>query len=303
MALADRLAAWSETPDGLTCTYLSPAHRAVASELAALMANAGLAVEIDPVANVVGRYRSTNPSARTVIVASHYDTVCNAGKYDGRLGILVPLVVVEHFAHTGERLPFNLELIAFSEEEGMRFSTAYIGSSAVTGRFDPQVLNRLDAKGISLAESLRDAGYDPGLIPKLARRGSDLAAYLEVHIEQGPVLLDADVPIGVVTSIAGNTRYAVTIDGEAGHAGTVPMALRHDALAAGAEIVLLVERRCCEPGLTGTVGRLTTADGATNLIPGHCDLTIDIRSPTIHSGPKPLPISSLKSTRSPRAVG
>jgi hydantoinase/carbamoylase family amidase len=278
MALADRLAAWSETPDGLTCTFLSPAHRAVARELAVLMANAGLAAEIDTVANVVGRYRSSNPSARTVIVASHYDTVCNAGKYDGRLGILVPLVVVEYFARTGERLPFNLELIAFSEEEGMRFSTAYIGSSAIAGRFDPQLLNRRDAKGTSLAEALRDAGYDPGLIPKLARRGSDLAAYLEVHIEQGPVLLDADVPVGVVTSIAGNTRYAVTIDGKAGHAGTVPMALRHDALAAGAEIVLLVERRCHEPGLTGTVGRLTIADGATNLIPGRCDLTIDIRS-------------------------
>jgi hydantoinase/carbamoylase family amidase len=278
MALADRLAAWSETPDGLTCTFLSPAHRAVARELAALMADAGLAAEVDTVANVVGRYRSSNPSARTVIIGSHYDTVCNAGKYDGRLGILVPLVVVEHFARTGERLPFNLELIAFSEEEGMRFSTAYIGSSAVAGRFDPRLLNRRDAEGVSLAEALRDAGYDPGSIPKLARRGNDLAAYLEIHIEQGPVLLDADVPVGVVTSIAGNTRFAVTIDGKAGHAGTVPMALRHDALAAGAEIVLLVERRCREPGLTGTVGRLTIAGGAANLIAGRCDLTIDIRS-------------------------
>jgi N-carbamoyl-L-amino-acid hydrolase len=278
MALADRLATFSETPDGLTCTYLTPAHRTVASELAALMKTAGLAVEIDAVGNVVGRYPSQDPAARTLIVASHYDTVRNAGKYDGRLGILAALVVVEQLARQGRSLPFNLEVIGFCEEEGVRFSTSYIGSSAVAGRFDPAILERRDAGGKSMAEALLNAGLDPAAIPQLARRKDSLLGYIELHIEQGPVLLDADLPVGIVTAIAGNVRYAVTVDGEAGHAGTVPMGLRHDALAAAAEIVLLVERRCSAPGLVGTVGRLSIPNAAVNVIPRHCELSLDIRS-------------------------
>jgi allantoate deiminase/N-carbamoyl-L-amino-acid hydrolase len=278
LALADRLATFSETPDGLTCTFLSPAHRAVASELAVLMKAAGMAVEIDAVANVVGRYRSDNPNARTLIVGSHYDTVRNAGKYDGRLGILTALVVVEELARQGRRPPFHLEVIAFSEEEGVRFSASYIGSSAVAGRFDPATLQRRDGGGMPLGEAIQESGFDPAAIPGLARRGDALAGYLEVHIEQGPVLLDAGVPVGVVTGIAGNVRRAVTVEGEAGHAGTVPMGLRHDALAAAAEIVLLVERRCGKPGLVGTVGRLFVPNAAINVIPRRCEFTLDIRS-------------------------
>lgn len=278
MALADRLAAWSETPNGLTCTYLSPAHRAVAAELASLMQDAGLATEIDAVGNVVGRYKSQSPGARTLIVGSHYDTVRNAGKYDGRLGLLVGLVVAEHLVHRRIPLPYDLGLIGFSEEEGVRFSTSYIGSGAVAGRFDPALLDRRDADGVSLAQALHAAGFDPQHIPALARRAGDLAGYLEVHIEQGPVLLKADAPVGVVTAIAGNARYLLTIDGEAGHAGTVPMPLRHDALAAAAEIVLLVERRCSQPGLVGTVGRFTVPDGTINMIAGRCEISLDIRS-------------------------
>jgi allantoate deiminase/N-carbamoyl-L-amino-acid hydrolase len=278
LALADRLAAWSETQDGLTCTFLSPAHRAVANEIAALMAGAGLDVSIDAAANVVGRYKSRSPSTKTIIVASHYDTVRNAGKYDGRLGILVALVVAEHLAQKQISLPFDLELIAFSEEEGVRFSTSYIGSSAVAGRFNPTLLERRDGENISLAEALRAAGHDPKAITALARHRGNLAGYLEVHIEQGPVLLTENLPVGVVTEIAGNSRYLVTIEGEAGHAGTVPMALRHDAAAAAAEITLMVERYCTQPGILGTVGRLNVPNGAINLIPGRCELSLDIRS-------------------------
>jgi len=278
LALADRLATFSETPDGLTCTYLSPAHRAVASELAALMKAAGMTVEIDAVANVVGRYQSDRPGARRLIVGSHYDTVRNAGKYDGRLGILTALVAVEELARQGRRLPFDLEVIAFSEEEGVRFSSSYIGSSAVAGRFDTTMLERRDGGGMALGEALREAGFDTSAIPQLARRQDSLLGYLEVHIEQGPVLLDEGLAVGIVTAIAGDVRCGVTVEGEAGHAGTVPMALRHDALAAAAEIVLSVERRCSEPGLVGTVGRLFVPNAAINVIPRRCEFTLDIRS-------------------------
>jgi beta-ureidopropionase / N-carbamoyl-L-amino-acid hydrolase len=278
LQLSDHLAQWSETPHGLTCTYLSSAHRAVAVEIAALMIKAQLETQIDAVGNVVGRYRSNNDKARTVIVGSHYDTVSNAGKYDGRLGIVTALAVVEHFARAGRTLPFHLDVIAFSEEEGVRFSASYIGSSAIAGRFDPALLDRRDAKGISLADALREANFDLAAIPALARRKTDISAYLEVHIEQGPVLLESDLPVGIVTAIAGNSRFGATIDGVAGHAGTVPMGYRHDAAAAAAEIVLCVERRCNSTGLVGTVGRLSVPEGAINVVPGRCELSLDIRS-------------------------
>ena len=279
LALADHLASWSETADGLTCTYLSTAHLAVAEELAGLMKKAGLTVEIDTVENVIGRYQSHDPSAKTVIVGSHYDTVRNAGRYDGRLGILVALVVAEHLARNDIRLLFNLEVIAFSEEEGVRFPVSYTGSRTVAGRFEDKLLETRDAKGITLAQAVLEVGADPKTIVSLARRPETLAGYLEVHIEQGPVLLGANLPVGVVTAIAGGSRYLVTIDGEAGHAGTVPMTLRHDAVTAAAEITLFVESRCNRPGLVGTVGRFAVpGGGATNIIPGRCEISLDIRS-------------------------
>lgn len=277
--LAARLAAWSDTPDGLTCTFLTPAHRAVAAELKKWMLEAGMSAGIDAVGNVVGRYRADNPSARTMILGSHYDTVRNAGRYDGRLGILTALVAVEHLHRSGRKLPFHVEVIAFSEEEGVRFSTPYIGSSAIAGRFDVTILERRDGEGNRLVDVMRATGLDPKAIPALARRPQDLIGYLEVHIEQGPVLLHEKLPVGVVTSIASAVRQRVSITGVAGHAGTVPMALRHDAAAAAAEIVLYVERRCAEaPTLVGTVGELCVPGGAINVIPGHCALTIDIRA-------------------------
>ena len=277
--LAARLAAWSDTPDGLTCTYLTPAHRAVAAELQTWMRDAGMSAEIDAVGNVVGRYRSDNPSARTLVLGSHYDTVRNAGRYDGRLGILTALVMVEHLHRSGRKLPFHVDVIAFSEEEGVRFSTPYIGSSAIAGKFDASVLDRCDGEGNRLVDVMRAAGLDPKVIPALARAPQDLIGYLEVHIEQGPVLLHENHPVGIVTSIASSVRQRVSITGVAGHAGTVPMALRRDAAAAAAELVLYVERRCAAaPTLVGTVGELYVPGGAINVIPGHCELTIDIRA-------------------------
>jgi allantoate deiminase/N-carbamoyl-L-amino-acid hydrolase len=275
----DQLARWSDSAEGLSCTYLRPAHCAVARELAKRMADAGLAAHIDGVGNVVGRLPGAPAGSRTLIVGSHYDTVHNAGRYDGRLGILTGLVVAEHLARTGAALPFGLEVIGFAEEEGVRFPLPYIGSAPLAGRFDARWLGRLDATGVTLADAMLAAGLDPAAIARLARDRASLVAYLEVHIEQGPVLLHQNLPVGIVSSIAGAARYAVTVTGEAGHAGTVPMALRRDALAAAAEIILLIERRCAAvPRLVGTVGRLDVADEAANVVAGRCDLSLDIRS-------------------------
>jgi N-carbamoyl-L-amino-acid hydrolase len=275
--LADNLARWSEQSGVLTCTFLSDAHQAAARQLQAWFAAAGLDSGIDAAGNVVGRRAGLEPGARTLIIGSHYDTVRNAGKYDGRLGILCGLVALESLRGIG--LPFAVELIGFSEEEGVRFGTPYLGSGAVAGRLAPAVVDLRDRGGHRLGDVLAAAGHDPAGLNAVARRPEDILAYLEVHIEQGPVLLNGGVPAGVVTAIAGGLRHAVTVDGVAGHAGTVPMDARHDALLAAAEIALFVERRVtAEPGLVGTVGRFEVPDGAINVIPKHCDLTLDIRS-------------------------
>ncbi|TMJ43104.1 MAG: hydantoinase/carbamoylase family amidase [Alphaproteobacteria bacterium] len=238
MELADRLAHWSESSDGLTCTYLSPAHRTVAAQIRD-----------------------------------------NAGRYDGRLGVLTALILAEHLGRLGRKLPFHLDVIAFSEEEGVRFSSSFLGSSAVAGRFDAKLLERRDAQGVTLAAAMAEAGLDATKIPALARRRDGLVGYLEVHIEQGPVLLEEGLPVGIVSAITGSVRSMVTITGTAGHAGTVPMARRHDAAAAAAELVLYVEKRCAQaPTLVGTVGKLVVPNGAINIIPGRCELTLDVRS-------------------------
>ena len=277
--LARKLAQWSELPDGLMCTYLSPAHKAVAAQLCDWFRAAGLEAGIDAIGNVVGRHASATAAAKALIVGSHYDTVANAGRFDGRLGILTGLVVAEHLHRIGRRLPFHLDLVGFAEEEGVRFSAPYLGSAAIAGRFDEAMLGRTDAGGVTLAEVLRGEDVDLAAIRALARRPETLRGYLEVHIEQGPVLLQRDLPVGVVTSIAGSARFRVTIRGEAGHAGTVPMALRHDAAAAAAEIVLAVER-CCSgtPTVVGTVGQIAVPSGVINVIPGRCEMSIDLRA-------------------------
>jgi N-carbamoyl-L-amino-acid hydrolase len=279
MARADHLARRSDMNGGLTCAYLTPAHRATAKQLRQWMVEAGLSASVDALGNVVGRWTSADPNAKTLIVGSHYDTVHNAGRYAGRLGILLPIAVAARLKAEGQALPFHLEVVAFADEEGLRFGTTYLGSSAVAGRFDPAALAVTDKDGMTLADALRDAGLPADEIPDAARNPADLLGYLEVYIEQGPVLLNAGLPLGVVTAIAGAVRRKLTITGEAGHAGTVPMGYRRDAAAAAAEIILAVEKICASiPGLVGTVGQLGVPQGAANVIPSCCELSLDIRA-------------------------
>lgn len=279
MAMIDRLAQFSEHEDKLTCSYLSAAHLAAAAQIREWMLAAGMSVETDAVGNVVGRLRCDDPQASTLITGSHYDTVIDAGRYDGRLGIVLPIAVALQLRQTGTVLPFDLEIVAFCDEEGVRFRSTFIGSSAVAGCFDTAILDNVDAAGVTMRSALEQAGFDPRAIPALGRDPGQLLGYVEVHIEQGPVLLNEKRPLGVVTAIAGSVRYSVSITGLAGHAGTVPMKLRRDAAAAAAEIVLAVESRCSTvPGLVGTVGKLAVPGGAINVIPGRCELTIDLRA-------------------------
>jgi beta-ureidopropionase / N-carbamoyl-L-amino-acid hydrolase len=278
IAMAEELASLSEDRDALTCSYLTPTHRATAARIRDFMLAAGLATHIDAVGNVVG-VLAGGPNPKRVLTGSHYDTVINAGKYDGRLGILLPIAVAGSLRRSGTKLPYPLEIIAFAEEEGVRFKSTFFGSRAAAGRFDLTDLESVDAGGSTLSEALRTAGHDVAAIPAIARDPSQVACFVEVHIEQGPVLLESRLPVGVVTQITGSVRSAVTVEGLSGHAGTVPMTLRRDAAAAAAEMVLAVESRCREqPGLVGTVGKLDVPGGAVNVIPGRCEFTIDIRS-------------------------
>ncbi|SFU93436.1 allantoate amidohydrolase [Pseudoduganella namucuonensis] len=281
MAWAETIGAFSEDEQGLTCTYMTETHRRTARQLAQWMREAGMHAHIDAVGNVVGRYLSTDPLARTLITGSHYDTVRNGGKYDGRQGILTAIAVVKQLHERGETLPFHFEVIAFSEEEGVRFKSTFLGSSAVIGAFDPELLDLRDRDGVQLRDVLADSVQDMGAITALARDPSDLLGYVELHIEQGPVLLDRGLPVGVVTSIAGSNRYLVEFKGLASHAGTTPMGMRKDAAAAAAEIILYVEQRCAQDpdsDLVGTVGQLQVPGGSTNVIPGRCHFSLDIRA-------------------------
>lgn len=278
---AETLARWSDHPGNLTCTYLTPAHRATARQLEDWMREAGFdTVRQDAVGNVIGRYRADAAIAEPALVAtgSHYDTVRNGGKYDGRLGILLPIAVVAALHRRGQRLPYDFEVIGFAEEEGVRYGGSFLGSSAYIGRFDATQLDKQDADGIPLRQAMQDAGLDPA---RAAEQVADprLRHYFEVHIEQGPVLHQRELPLGVVTSIAGCVRRQLVLTGAAGHAGTTPMDLRQDAACAAAEIVLAVEARCKQaPGLVGTVGMLQVPDGSINVIPGACHLTLDVRA-------------------------
>lgn len=281
MQWAEEIGALSEDEGALTCTYLTETHQRTAQQIAQWMREAGMHVHIDAVGNVVGRYLSTDPQARTLLTGSHYDTVRNGGKYDGREGILLPIAVVKHLHERGETLPFHFEVIGFSEEEGVRFKSTFLGSNAVTGHFDMKLLDLQDKDGISMREVITQAGHDVAAIPQIARDPADILGYVEVHIEQGPVLLNRDLPVGIVTSIAGSSRYLVELKGVASHAGTTPMDMRKDAAAAAAEIILYVEQRCSQDqhaALVGTVGQLQVPRGSTNVIPGGCQLSLDIRA-------------------------
>ena len=267
----------------LTVTYLTDAHRACAQRLAHWMvSDCGFdSAEIDAVGNVVGIYHGTDPDAKRLLTGSHFDTVRNGGKYDGRLGILVPMACVRELHRQGRRLPYGFEVVGFSEEEGQRYKAVFLGSGALTGTFNPAWLDQKDADGISMRQAMEHAGLCPDDIPKLKRDASKYLGFVEVHIEQGPVLNELDVPLGVVTSINGSVRFMGAVQGMASHAGTTPMGRRRDAAAAAAELVLYVEKRGASvPDLVATVGMLDVPNGSTNVIPGRCHFSLDVRATT-----------------------
>ncbi len=265
----------------LTVTYLTDAHRACAAHLSRDMREAGFdEVHVDAVGNVVGRYRAARAGAPTLLTGSHYDTVRNGGRYDGRLGIYTPIACVRELARQGRRLPFDLELVAFSEEEGQRYKATFLASGALVGGFNPAWLDQKDADGIPMREAMRQAGLRVEDIPALRRDPAKYLGFVEVHIEQGPVLNELDLPLGIVTSINGSVRYLCEVAGMASHAGTTPMDRRRDAAAAVAELVLFVERRAAQDGdSVGTVGILQVPNGSTNVVPGRCQFTLDLRAP------------------------
>ncbi len=267
----------------LTVTYLTAAHRACAALLVGWMRDeCGFDdVRIDAVGNVVGLYRDTGAQPRRLLTGSHYDTVRNAGRYDGRLGILAPMACVRELHRAARRLPFDLEVIGFAEEEGQRYKATFLGSGALLGQFDPSWLDQQDADGVTMRSAMEGAGLAIADIAALRRDPAAYLGFVELHIEQGPVLNELDLPLGVVTSINGGVRYAGEVTGMASHAGTTPMDRRRDAATAVAELALFLERRAAAaPNLVGTMGMLAVPNGSTNVVPGRCQFTLDIRATT-----------------------
>jgi len=278
MALIDDLARHTDEPGRLTRLYLSPAHRAAAEATRAMMRAAGLAAEIDAAGSVVGRLEGREPGRPALLVGSHIDSVVDAGRYDGTLGVVLGIVAAEVLREDGLACP--IEVVAFGDEENVRFPTNLSTSSALAGRYDPAWLDGTDAAGVSLRGALRQFGGEPDGIARLARDPRDYRAYLEVHIEQGPRLEVEGLPVGVVSAINGITRARTHVTGEAGHAGTVPMPLRRDALAAVAEMVGVAERiGATRTDTVATVGVAQVQPGAINVIPARVDFTLDARAP------------------------
>ncbi|PTA74143.1 allantoate amidohydrolase [Serratia sp. Nf2] len=281
MARCDELAAISAEPDRLTRLYLSAEHRRANRLVGEWMRESGMQVWQDSVGNICGRYEGLTPAAPALLLGSHLDTVRNAGRYDGMLGVLTALETVAHYHRQGRRLPLALEVIGFADEEGARFGVTLLGSRGLTGQWPAEWLACTDADGISVAQAMRDFGLDPAAIAQARRAPNEIRAYLELHIEQGPCLEAADLALGVVTAINGARRLTCTFNGEAGHAGTVPMGQRKDALAAAAEWMMAVETltRAADPHLVATVGCIECLPGAVNVIPGEVRLTLDVRGP------------------------
>src|SRR5690348_11950925 len=280
MQRCDALARHSELPGGLTRVYLSPENRAANELVLEWMREAGMQARVDAIGNVVGRYEADASGRPALVLGSHLDTVRDAGRYDGMLGVITAIECVAALAAKRQRLPFAIEVVGFGDEEGVRFGTTMLGSRALAGTLDATALDARDARGMTVREALRAFGLDPAGIETVARRKTDVLAYVELHIEQGPVLEAEGLPVGVVSAINGFSRLRATLRGTAGHAGTVPMRLRRDALAAAAECVLAIERIArSDPELVGTVGRVEAKPGAINVIPGEVEFTIDIRAP------------------------
>ena len=279
VARIKRLASVSESATELTRVFLSAEHRAAADMILSWMQEAGMAARMDAIGNVIGRYEGDRSKLPALLLGSHFDTVRNAGNWDGPLGIITAIACVASLNARGKRLPFAIEVIGFADEEGARFNSTLLGSRAVAGTFNESVLSTRDRDGVSMHEALQRFGLDPRHIGAAARARSEYLAYLELHIEQGPVLEAEGLPVGVVTASSGASRLLVTLDGKAGHAGTVPMAMRRDALAGAAECIVAIEQQCrSDIGLFGTVGIIRAEPGAGNVIPGRSTFTIDMRS-------------------------
>jgi len=277
----NQLGTISETAEHLARIFLSPEHRVAADLIMSWMKDAGMAAHLDAIGNVCGRYEGDRPGLPCLMLGSHYDTVRDAGKWDGPLGVITAIACVAELNRRSVRLPFAIEVVGFADEEGVRFASTLLGSRAIADTFDQSVFDARDANGLSMREAMVQFGLDPGGIGAAARKRGELHAYVELHIEQGPVLEQQNLPVGVVTAISGATRLAATLTGMAGHAGTVPMALRRDALAGAAECIVTVEQFCKADGagLVGTVGVVNAMPGATNVIPGRVAFTLDIRAP------------------------
>lgn len=266
----------------LTVTYLTDAHRACAQRISHWMRDCGFDdIEMDAVGNVVGRYHPAHKDGKYLLTGSHYDTVRNGGKYDGRLGIFVPMACVRELHRQGKRLPFGIEVVGFAEEEGQRYKATFLGSGALIGDFKPEWLEQKDADGITMREAMQHAGLCIDDIPKLQRDAAQYLGFIEVHIEQGPVLNEFDIPLGVVTSINGGVRYVCEMIGTASHAGTTPMNRRRDAALGVAELALYMEERALKDGdSVATIGMLQVPNGSINVVPGRCAFSMDLRAPT-----------------------
>src|SRR6266700_1719569 len=266
MARCQRVASFSEDAAGTRRTFLSAPMHDCHREVFSWMKTVGMAVSVDAVGNLRGFYAGASPGAPRILIGSHLDTVPNAGAFDGILGVVLAVALVESL--DGMKRPFGIEVIGFSEEEGVRFGVPFIGSRALVGRVDEELLSRKDARGISVRKAIQDFRLSPDEISRAALR-DDVLGFLEFHIEQGPVLENLGRPLGVVEAIVGQNRLEFTFSGRANHAGTTPMNLRHDALAAAAEWILAVENLAQRtPGIVSTVGLLEAKPGATNVIAG-----------------------------------
>lgn len=279
-SMLDELGHLTDEPGRLTRTFLSPAMAQANRLVGDCMAAAGLSVRVDSVGNLIGRLESQNPEpkTRTLLLGSHLDTVRDAGRFDGPLGVALPVVALAELKTRGVKLPFHVEVLGFSEEEGVRFASAYLGSEGYAGRLKPATLGLRDVDGISVGEALSQFNGGTFSPPKATYKRGELLGYVEVHIEQGPVLEAKNLAVGVVSAIAGQSRFKLTWTGKAGHAGTTPMALRRDALAGAAEFTLAAEKLArSTAGLVATVGSLTVSPGAANVIPGSAIHTLDVR--------------------------
>jgi allantoate deiminase len=275
------LATVSDEAGHLTRLYLGPAHRKAADLVGKWMREAGMTVRLDALGNVVGRYRAGGAGPLTVMLGSHIDSVRDAGRFDGTLGVITAIEVVKAAFKSGKRFPFAIEVVAFGDEEGVRFPSTLGGAKALAGRFDINALDEVGEDGVSRRQALRSFGCDPLRLSEEALSPDRALGYVEVHIEQGPVLEKEGLPVGIVTAIDGVTRGTVEVVGVAGHAGTVPMPMRKDALAAAAEMLLAIEERArTRSNLVATIGKMEVPGSAANTIPGRTRFTLDVRSPS-----------------------